>query len=107
MVLKSLKNPNLKEFKLLNVRNDLKEIAGSNDIFLLQGNEKGGVKHIFKDHPEDINIVADTLKDGNITKVVPNRKVFIESDDGLCLVSLDYNGKKKSWLLTGYKKLKR
>lgn len=100
-------NPDLAELKLHNVRNDLKDIAGTNDIYLLQGNEKGGIKHILKEHPEDIEIVADTLKSGNITNVVPNRKVFIESDDGLCIVSLDYNGKKKSWLLTGYQKTKK
>lgn len=98
------KNPELTELRLSNVRNDLKEISGSNDIYLLQGNEKGGMKHILSKHPEDIDIVADTLKNGSITKVVPNRKVFIESNDGHCLISLDYNGNKKTWLLTGYKK---
>jgi hypothetical protein len=97
-------NPDLKELKISNVRSDLKGITGSNDIYLLQGNSKGGMKHILEKHPEDLNIIAETLQNGEITKVVPNRKVFIESNDGHCLISLDYNGNKKTWLLTGYKK---
>lgn len=92
------------EVVIKNVRNDLEKYGGTNDVSFIKGNEKGGISHFSKKHKEDIEGVIEALTDGKITSHVPNRKVFIEHKDYLAILSLDYHGNKKTWLLTGYKK---
>ena len=92
------------EVVIKNVRDDLEKYGGTNDISFIKGNEKGGIFHFSKKHKEDIEGVIEALTDGKITSHVPNRKVFIEHKDYLAILSLDYHGNKKTWLLTGYKK---
>ncbi len=59
--------------------------------------------HILNKHTGDIEDVAKCLINGKITKVIPNRKIYINNNNTECLLSLDYFGNKKNWLLTGYK----
>lgn len=92
------------EITIKDIREDLAQYGGTNDITFLKGNEKGGIKHINTDHKDDFDGVINTIVKGKITSVVPERKVYIETKDYLALLSLDYFGKKKTWLLTGYKK---
>lgn len=94
------------EVVVKNVRDDLEKYGGTNDVSFIKGNEKGGISHFSKKHKEDIEGVIEALTDGKITSHVPNRKVFIEHKDYLAILSLDYHGNKKTWLLTGYKKVK-
>lgn len=92
------------EITIDNVRDDLVQYGGTNSVTLLKGNSKGGILHIDSDHKEDVDGVVDAIVKGKITSAVPNRKIFIETQDYLALLSLDYFGNKKTWLLTGYKK---
>ncbi len=92
------------EIIVKNIRNDLEQYGGNNDIAFIKGTEKGGVAHFATKHKKDIEHIIDVLIDGKITAAVPNRKVFIEDEDYLAILSLDYFGNKKTWLLTGYKK---
>ncbi len=87
-----------------NVRNDLEQYGGTNDITFLKGNKGGGIEHIKDKHSEDIDGVVDALVNAPITRYVKGRKVFIENDNYKVILSLDYFGEKKTWLLTGYKK---
>lgn len=87
-----------------NVRDDLEKYGGSNNIAFLRETIKGGIAHLGYKHNKDINGVANTLVNAPITRYVKDRKVFIEDDNYKVILSLDYFGKKKTWLLTGYKK---
>ena len=97
-------NGETEEIVIKDVRNDLINYGESNDIALLKGNAKGGITHIDTEHKEDIDGVVDTILNGKVTNHVKNRKVFLETEDYLVILSLDYFGNKKTWLLTGYKK---
>lgn len=94
------------EVVVKNVRNDLEQYGGNNNIAFLKGNDKGGVLHLKSKHNKDIPGVIKTLLYGKVIKAVPNRKVYLEYQNYLVLLSLDYFGKKKTWLLTGYEKEK-
>lgn len=90
-----------------NVRNDLEQYGGTNDIAFLKGNENGGIEHLNIKHKDDIDGVINAIVNGNVIKYVPNRKVQIENNGYIALLSLDYFGNKKTWLLTGYKNTKK
>lgn len=92
------------EITIKSVRDDLEKYGGTNDISLLKGNEDGGIEHIYQKHSNDIDGIIDTLIKAPVVEYVKNRKVFIENDNYKVVLSLDYYGNKKTWLLTGYKK---
>lgn len=83
------------------------DYSNTNDITFLKGNEKGGIEHIKQKHQKDISGIIDALILGQVTKHIKNRKVQLEKDNYVALLSLDYNGKKKTWLLTGYENTKK
>lgn len=86
-----------------NIRDDLEQYGGTNDVALIKGNSKGGVEHIDEKHHEDLSGIFKALVDGEITQTVPKRKVFIEHNGYRAVLSLDMFGNAKTWLLTGYK----
>lgn len=92
------------EIIVKNVRDDLEQYGGNNNIAFIKGTKKGGVAHFATKHKDDIEYIINVLINGKITAAVPNRKVFIEDENYLAILSLDYFGDKKTWLLTGYKK---
>lgn len=87
-----------------NVRNDLEQYGGTNNIAFLKETKKGGIAHLDDKHSKDIDGVVDALVNAPITRYVKDRKVFIENDEYKVILSLDYFGTKKTWFLTGYKK---
>lgn len=93
-----------KEIIIKDARDDLIEYGNTNDIAFIKGNDKGGILHIDKEHKKDFDGVINTIVKGKVTKHIPNRKVFLETEDYLAILSLDYFNNKKTWLLTGYKK---
>lgn len=92
------------EITIQNVRSDLAQYGGNNNISIIKGNIKGGAAHILDKHSGDIEGIIDTILNGKITNVIKERKVFLETDNYLVILQLDYFGNKKTWLLTGYEK---
>lgn len=90
------------EILIKDVRKDLKKYGGDNNIAIIKGNLKGGAIHISNKHEKDINGIIDALLNGKVTTVIKNRKIFLETNDYLVILQLDYFGNKKTWLLTGY-----
>lgn len=97
-------NGDKEETLIKNVRDDLEQYGGSNDIAIIKGKSKGGALHIINEHEKDIDGVVDAIVSAPVNRYVKGRKVFLENDNYKVILSLDYFGKKKTWLLTGYKK---
>lgn len=95
------------EIVIKNVRDDLAQYGENNDVALLKGNVKGGVEHIKQKHEKDIDGIINALVKGKVTKHIPNRKVELTKDNYIALLSLDFKGNKKTWLLTGYENTKK
>lgn len=87
-----------------NIRNDLEQYGGTNDLALIKGTAKGGILHINTKHStSNINKIILAILKGKVVKSVQSRKVLLEYNNYQALLSLDYYGDKKTWLLTGYK----
>lgn len=99
-----IKDDKANEIIIKDVRSDLKKYGENNDIAILKGNLDGGALHILDKHSKDLEGIIDTVLKGKVIKHVPNRKIFLEFEKYLVLLSLDYFGSKKTWLLTGYEK---
>lgn len=86
------------------LRNDLNEYGGTNDITFIFGDDKKGIKHIAQKHGKKTLLkVFDTVVDGKVLRFVPNKKTVILSKGNYeAVLSLDENGKKKTWLLSGW-----
>ena len=87
-----------------NLRDDLEQFGGTNDVTLVKGDKKKGLIHIAERHgTETVPNILDALVDGKISKFVPNKKtVHIIKGNYEAVLSLDEHGKQKTWLLTGW-----
>ena len=87
-----------------NLRNDLEQYGGTNNITLIWGNEKKGIFHIgYRRGTDTLLHVIDALANGKIERYVAgNKTVHLVKDGYEAILSLDENGNKKSWLLTGW-----
>ncbi|MCL2109830.1 MAG: hypothetical protein FWH20_10855 [Oscillospiraceae bacterium] len=92
------------EATITNLRNDLEQYGGTNDITFILGDSKKGIIHIEKRHGKDaINKVIDAVIIGKINKFVQGKKtVHIVHEGYEAVLSLDMYGEKKTWLLTGW-----
>lgn len=86
------------------LRNDLEQYGGTNDVTFVFGNDKKGIKHIAQKHgAKTLLKVFDTVVDGKVLRYVPNKKtVVLSKSDYEAVLSLDENGNKKTWLLSGW-----
>lgn len=87
-----------------NLRNDLEEYGGTNDVTFVFGNNKKGIIHITKKHGiKTLFKVFDAVIDGEVLRYVSNKKtVIIKKNNIEATLSLDENGNKKTWLLSGW-----
>ena len=87
-----------------NLRNDLEQYGGTNDVTFVFGDEKKGIKHIAERHgTKTLLAVFDAVVDGDISKFVKGKKTIHLSKGSVeAVLSLDENGNKKTWLLTGF-----
>ncbi|HGA3067777.1 TPA: hypothetical protein ACIR5Q_000047 [Klebsiella pneumoniae] len=87
-----------------NLRPDLVWYGGSADVHFVYGNRQYGLEHIGV--KRDPGVVARALRAvalGTEVKNVPAKKtVRIHHDGVTAVLSLDENGKRKTWLLTGW-----
>lgn len=87
-----------------NLRNDLGQYGGTNDITFVFGNNKKGIQHIAQKHGNKTLLnVIDTVINGNIKRFVQgNKTVIIGKDNYEAVLSLDEYGNQKTWLLSGW-----
>lgn len=87
-----------------NLRDDLEQYGGTNDVTFIFGNDKKGIKHIAQRHGKKTLLkVFDTVIDGEIKRYTANKKTVILSKGNYeAVLSLDENGNKKTWLLSGW-----
>ena len=92
------------EETVADLRNDLEQYGGTNDVTFIFGDNKKGIQHIAQKHGiKTLLGVFDAVIDGNISKFVKgNKTVHIEKNGIEAVLSLDENGNKKTWLLTGW-----
>jgi hypothetical protein len=93
------------EETLKDFRGDLETLGGTNDVTLVWGDSKKGLRHIGE--KRGAQVVADVLTavaHGSIAKQVAGKKtVHIVLGNTEAVLSLDEHGKRKSWLLTGWR----
>ena len=87
-----------------NLRDDLDQYGGTNDVTFIYGNHKKGIQHIAEKHgAKTLLKVFDTVVDGKIKRfVAPKKTVIIGKGNYEAVLSLDENGNKKTWLLSGW-----
>lgn len=87
-----------------NLRPDLAQFGGDADVHFMYGDRKKGLQHIgLKRDPSVVGGVLRAVAIGQAVENVPAKKTVRISHDGYTAVlSLDENGKKKTWLLTGW-----
>ena len=92
------------------LRDDLKQYGVTNDIALKWGSNdakgKGaGIKHILENHGKESFVgIANSVVNGQIKEYhKQGQRLILEHDGYKAILSLNDNGKKKVWLLTGYK----
>ncbi|MBR5599417.1 MAG: hypothetical protein IKW39_05185, partial [Alphaproteobacteria bacterium] len=92
------------EETVVNLRDDLEQFGGTNDVTFIYGNDKKGIYHIAEVHGiKTLLRVFDTVIDGSVARFVKNKKTVILEKNGIeAVLSLDENGNKKTWLLTGW-----
>ncbi len=92
------------EATVKDLRNDLTQYGGTNDITFVWGNKKKGIVHIATDHSVDVlPKVIDTVIDGKITHFTKKNKTVHLMKNGIeAVLSLDEHGNTKTWLLTGW-----
>lgn len=93
------------EATVKDLRNDLEQYGGTNDVTFIYGDEKKGLFHIADKHGgiKTLLKVLDTVVDGNITEFTEKNKTVHLMKGGIeAILSLDEHGKKKTWLLTGF-----
>jgi len=72
-------------------------------VTFITGDSKKGLKHIAERHgAKTVPKVINAVIEGDVTKHVANKKTVHLGKDGYeAVLSLDENGNKKTWLLTG------
>jgi len=92
------------EITVPKLRNDLEQFGGTNDVTFVMGDAKKGLIHIEKRHGiETVPHVIEAVIDGEISKfIAPKKTVHIIKDGYEAVLSLDENGQRKTWLLTGW-----
>jgi hypothetical protein len=93
------------EVTIENLRDDLEQYGGTNNVTFMTGDKKKGLLHIEKRHgSESVPKVVRAVVYGKISKFVEGKKTVHIVEDGYeAVLSLDEHGKKKTWLLTGWK----
>lgn len=93
------------EVTLKDLRNDLAALGGTNDVTLVWGDSKKGLRHVGE--KRGAKVVADVLTavaHGSIAKHVAGKKtVHVVLGKTEAVLSLDEYGNRKTWLLTGWK----
>ncbi len=93
------------EATVKDLRDDLEQYGGTNDVTFIYGDEKKGLFHIADKHGgvKTLLKVLDTVVDGKITEFTDkNKTVHLMKNGYEAILSLDEHGKKKTWLLTGF-----
>lgn len=82
----------------------VKTAAG--DVTLVYGDDKAGLAHIAKRRGADfMKRLPELLEKGEVYKRGNQKtRVFIKNDTDEAVLSLDWNGEKKTWLLSAYEK---
>ncbi|GMO48617.1 MAG: hypothetical protein Ta2B_30320 [Termitinemataceae bacterium] len=94
------------EATVKNLRPDLMKYGGNSDVTFIWGNENKGLYHIgYRRGADTVKNVIRTVTEGNISRVSSAKKtVTLEFKGYEAVLSLDENGKNKTWLLTGWQK---
>lgn len=97
------------EVEVKNLRDDLEQYGGSNDITIKYGknnqdNKGYGIIHIAQKHGADVvGGVLNAIVRGKIARYEEgNKRVFVQHDGYEAILSLVEGTKKKTWLLSGY-----
>lgn len=93
------------EATVKDLRNDLDQYGGTNDVTFVYGDAKKGLFHIADKHGgmKTLLKVLDAVVDGNVARYSNTKKTVVVEKDGYeAVLSLDENGNKKTWLLTGW-----
>jgi hypothetical protein len=61
-----------------------------------------GLAHIQEKHPEMIRDLSTVIENGSVIKKIDDR-MYLETPDGRAIIRLDWDGNKKSWVVTAYK----
>lgn len=94
------------EVTVQSLRNDLEEYGGTNDITFMKGDAGKGVTHLIENgRGEYLADIFTTVATGKIINYIKkDEKIVLEQDNIIAILRLYHDGKKKSWLLTGYDK---
>ncbi|CCG40166.1 hypothetical protein [Magnetospirillum molischianum] len=92
------------EATVSDLRPDLVSLGGASDVSFVWGNSKRGLEHIGRKRGASVVLqVIRAVALGKITKQVEGKKtVHLELDGTEAVLSLDLNGDRKTWLLTGW-----
>lgn len=74
-------------------------------IDLVYGNIGGngfGLAHIEEKHPEILPQLVTIIQYGVLIQKIDDR-AYLEADDGRAIIRLDWDGNKKSWVVTAFK----
>jgi hypothetical protein len=75
-------------------------------IDLIWGDKKGGLCHIVDKHPDILAKLPHILKNGKLYRKPGAQKAFLVVDGNppdVAVIALDWKGKEKTWVVTGYK----
>lgn len=92
------------ESTIPHLRNDLEQYGGTNDVTIVRGDATKGLVHIADRHGHAaVAHVLEAVANGEIDRFVPGKRtVHVRRDGYEAVLSLEENGKKKTWLLTGF-----
>ena len=92
------------ESTIPHLRKDLERYGGTNDVTIVKGDARKGLVHIADRHGHAaVAHVLEAVANGEIDRFVPGKQtVHIRKDGYEAVLSLEENGRKKTWLLTGF-----
>lgn len=76
-------------------------------VFGKPGKDGFGVAHIESEHPGFYKEIPRVVREGKVFPQAKDRKIIVvphKDGDEIVSVKLDWDGKEKNWILTGYKK---
>ena len=88
------------EVQAVIVRNDIGPI---DFVYGKIGPDGYGIAHIASEHPEILKKLSHLLEEGELIKKTPHR-AYLEINNGRAIMSLDWFGEGKTWVLTAYNK---